>query len=116
MPGAQASETLLAMGIAQAHRAAVFVPPENLAFWNIAVECRAVPFFVPAILGVPMLKGLNPPALKCPSEPHYGFTNYKDASSEPLSDQQLCVRAAPWNFDTVLILATPTTGRKIRCN
>jgi hypothetical protein len=116
MPGAQASETLQAMGIAQAHRAAVFVPPENLAFWNIANECRAVPFVVPAILGVPMLKGLSPTALKCPSEPHYGFTNYKDASSEPLSDQQLCVRAASWNLDTVLILATPTTGRKIRCD
>jgi hypothetical protein len=116
MPGAQVSETLQAMGIAQADRAAVFVPPENLAFWKITMECRAVPFFVPAILGVPMLKGLSPTALKCPSEPHYGFTNYKDASSEPLSDQQLCVRAAPWNLETVLILATPTTGRKIHCN
>ncbi|WP_456627964.1 hypothetical protein [Bradyrhizobium sp. URHC0002] len=116
MPGAQASATLQALGIAEAHRAAVFVSPENLAFWNITMECRAVPFVVPAILGVPMLKGLSPTALKCPSEPHYGFTNYKDASSEPLSDQQLCVRAASWNFDEVLILTTLTTGRKIRCN
>ena len=43
------------------------------------VECRADPFFVPAILGAPMLKGLNPPALKCPREPYYGFADYKDA-------------------------------------
>ena len=78
-PGAQASETLLAMGITQAHRAAVFVPPDNVAFWTIAMECRSDPFFVPAILGAPMLKGLNPPALKCPSEPYYGFADYKDA-------------------------------------
>ena len=62
-----------------------------------------------------MLKGLNPLALKCPKEPHYGFADYKDASSEPLSDQQLCARAAPWKLDTVLILTTPATGRKIRC-
>jgi hypothetical protein len=116
MPGAQASETLQAMGVAQANHAAVFVPPENLAFWNITMECRAAPFLVPAILGVPMLKGLSPTALKCPSEPNYGFTNYKGSSSESLSDQQLCVRAASWNLDTVLILATPTTGRKIHCN
>lgn len=114
-PGAQARETLLAMGVTQDHRSAVFVPPDNVAFWNIAVECRADPFFVPAILGAPMLKGLNPPALKCPKEPHYGFTDYKDASSESLSDQQLCARAAPWILDTVLILSTPATGRKLRC-
>jgi hypothetical protein len=114
-PGAQARETLLAIGVTQAHRSAVFVPPDNVAFWNIAVECRADPFFVPAILGAPMLKGLNPPALKCPKEPHYGFTDYKDASSESLSDQQLCARAAQWKLDTVLILSTPATGRKLRC-
>jgi hypothetical protein len=114
-PGAQARQTLLALGIAEAHRGAVFVPPDNVAFWTIAVECRADPFFVPAILGVPMLKGLNPPALQCPKEPYYGFTDYKDATSESRDDQQLCARAAPWKLDTVLILTTLTTGRKIRC-
>jgi hypothetical protein len=114
-PGGQARETLLAMGITQSHRTAVFVPPDNASFWTIAVECRQDPLFVPAILGAPMLKGLNPPALKCPKEPYYGFADYKDASSEPLSDQQLCARAAPWKLDTVLILTTPTTGRKVRC-
>jgi hypothetical protein len=114
-PGAQTRETLLTMGVTRAHRRAVFVPPDNVAFWNIAVECRADPFFVPAILGTPMLKGLNPPALKCPKEPHYGFTDYKDAGSESSSDQKLCARAAPWKLDSVLILSTPTTGRKLRC-
>ena len=106
-PGAQANETLLAMGVTQAHRAAVFVPPDNVAFWNIAVECRADPFFFPAILGTPMLKGLNPAGLKCPKEPYYGFTDYKDASSEPLSDQQLCARAGSWKIETVFVLETP---------
>jgi hypothetical protein len=115
-PGAQAKETLLAMGITQAHRGAVFVPPDNVAFWTIAVECRSDPFFVPAILGAPMLKGLNPLALKCPREPYYGFANYRDAHSESLSDQQLCASAAPWKIDTVFILTTRSTGRRIRCS
>jgi hypothetical protein len=114
-PGAQARQTLLALGVAQAPRAVVFVPPDNLAFWTIGQECRADPFFVPAILGVPMLKGLNPPVLKCPREPYYGFAAYSDANSEILSDAQLCTRAAPWKLDTVFILETPTTGRKIQC-
>ena len=79
-PGSAGQRDIASNGSrAGARHAAVFVPPENLAFWNIAVECRADPFFVPAILGVPMLKGLNPPALKCPKEPNYGFTNYKDS-------------------------------------
>jgi hypothetical protein len=114
-PGAQARQTLLAMGLMDVHRAAVFVPPDNVPFWTIAVECRQDPLFVPAILGAPMLKGLNPLELKCPKEPYYGFADYKDANSEPLSDQQLCTRAELWAIDTVFILNTPATGRKIRC-
>jgi hypothetical protein len=114
-PGAQARQTLLAMGMTQSPRAAVFVPPDDLAFWSIGLECRADPFFVPAILGVPMLKGLNPPALKCPREPYYGFAAYNDANSEILSDAQLCAAAAPWKLDAIFILETPAAGRKIRC-
>jgi hypothetical protein len=114
-PGAQARQTLLALGIMDAHRAAVFVPPDNVAFWTIAIECRQDPLFVPAILGAPMLKGLNPPELKCPKEPYYGFADYKDANSEPMSDQQLCARARLWAIDTVFILQAVTTGRKIHC-
>jgi hypothetical protein len=115
-PGAQARQALLALGIMDAHRAAVFVPSDNGAFWTIAMECRQDPLFVPAILGAPMLKGLNPPELKCPKEPYYGFADYKDANSEPLNDQQLCARAEIWAIETVFILNTPATGRKIRCS
>jgi hypothetical protein len=112
-PGARSRETLLGMGMAQAHRAAAFAPPDNRAFWSNAVECRADPLFVPAIIGAPMLKGLNP--LNCKREPYYGFADYKDSYSEPLSDQQLCARAAPWKIDTVFILASPDSGRKLSC-
>lgn len=115
-PGARTIDTLRALGVTQAHRAAVFVPPENSAFWNLAVECRQNPLFVPAILGIPMLRGLNPPAVKCPSEPYYGFLDYKDSASEPMTDQQLCARAETWKLETIFILTTPATGRKISCN
>lgn len=115
-PGGQASDALLAAGITGARHAAVFVPPDNLAFWNIGVECRADPFFIPAIVGAPMLKGLNPLGLNCPKEPYYGFSSYKDANSEPLSDQQLCGLARPWKIDTVFVLETPAKVRKIRCS
>jgi hypothetical protein len=114
-PGARIRETLVTMGIKDARRAAVFVPPDNLTFWTIAMECRQDPLFVPAVLGVPMLKGMNPPELKCPREPYYGFSDYQDAHSEPLSDQQLCARAAHWDIDTVFILQTITSARKLRC-
>lgn len=112
-PGARSRETLLAMGMAQAHRAAAFAPPENRAFWTNAVECRADPLFVPAMIGAPMLKGLNP--LNCKREPYYGFADYKDSYSEPLSDQQLCAQAAPWKIDTVFILGSPDSGRRLNC-
>jgi hypothetical protein len=61
------------------------------------------------------LKGLNPPALKCPREPYYGFAAYNDANLEILSDAQLCAAAAPWKLDAIFILETPAAGRKIRC-
>lgn len=112
-PGARTIETLLGLGMAQAHPVAAFAPPENRAFWTNAVECRADSLFVPAMIGAPMLKGLNP--LNCPREPFYGFTDYKDSYSEPLSDQQLCARAMPWKIGTVFILASPDSGRRLNC-
>lgn len=113
-PGARSRETLLTLGMAQAHRAAGFAPPENRAFWTNAVECRADPLFVQATIGAPMLKGLNPH--NCKREPYYGFTDYKENSySEPLSDQQLCALAAPWKIDTVFILTSPDSGRRLNC-
>ena len=78
------------------------------------MECRADPLFVQATIGAPMLKGLNPH--NCKREPYYGFTDYKENSySEPLSDQQLCALAAPWKIDTVFILTSPDSGRRLNC-
>lgn len=115
-PGAQALQTLQSMALSQDRYAAVFVPADNAAFWNTYEDCRGDPFFVPAILGAPMLKGLNPSALKCARDPFYSFAVYPpDAGSEASTDQQLCSRAADLRFDTVVVLMTPATGRKMQC-
>jgi hypothetical protein len=112
-PGAQAKQTLLSMGLSQDRHAAVFVPPDNSAFWSTYQDCRGDPFFVPAIIGVPMVKGLNPSAFKCGlySPPVYP----PDAASGPASDMQLCTRAARSKLTTVFVLETSTAVRKIDC-
>ena len=115
-PGAQAKQTLLSMGLMQDTRAAVFVPPDNLAFWTTYADCRGNPFFVPAVLGAPMLKGLDPSSLKCARDPYYGFIAYRpDANSEPSTDSQLCARAMDLGFTAVFVLDAPASGRRIAC-
>ena len=113
-PGGQARQTLLSMGLMRDSLAIVFVPPENSAFWTNYLDCRGDPFFVPAILGAPMLKGLNPSVRKC-SEYPYAIGYGSSAASETSTDSQLCARAVDFGFTTVFILLTPATGRKIEC-
>ncbi|QIO32774.1 hypothetical protein [Bradyrhizobium sp. 1(2017)] len=112
-PGGQAKQTLLSAGLAQDRHAAVFVPPDNSAFWSTNVDCRGNPFFASAIIGVPLLRGLTPSALKCGlySPPVY----LPDASSAPTTDMQLCARAARSNLTTVIVLEAPTIARRIDC-
>jgi hypothetical protein len=113
-PGAQAMQTLKSMGLSQDRHAAVFVPPDNSAFWSNYEDCRGDPFLVPATLGAPMLKGLNPPALKCSRYP-YALGYDARAVSETSPDQELCDQSVASGFATLFILVTPTTGRKIQC-
>jgi hypothetical protein len=112
-PGAQAKHTLLSVGLAQDRHAAVFVPPDNSAFWSTYQDCRGDPFFVSAIIGAPMVKGLTPSALKCGlySPPVY----LPDAPSAAATDTQLCTRAARWKLTTVFVLETSTSVRRIEC-
>ena len=112
-PGALEKQTLLSMGLSQDRHAAVFVPPDNSAFWSTYQDCRGDPFYVSAIIGVPMVKGLNPSAFKCGlySPPVYP----PDAASGPSTDRQLCMRAARWKLTTIFVLEAPTAVRKIDC-
>jgi hypothetical protein len=115
--GAQSEQTLMSMGLTVDAHAAVFVPPDNVAFWSLYTDCRSVPFFIPAVLGTPLLRGINPSALKCPKEPYYGYPAYgADAVSQPSTDSELCDRAAKWGLRTVFVLHTPVQARKIDCS
>jgi hypothetical protein len=115
--GAQSEQTLMSMGLTADAHAAVFVPPDNVAFWSLYTDCRSVPFFLPAVLGTPLLRGINPSALKCPKEPHYGYPAYgPDAVSQPSTDSELCDRAAKWGLRAVFVLQTPVQAREIDCS
>lgn len=116
LPRAQSIKTLLDAGIADSPGSAVFVPPENARFWSHLQDCRAGSLIIPAILGVPMIKGLSPVAPECRNEPNYGFPAYGPASvSEPASDAELCADATKWRLRTVFVLAKPTEVRRIDC-
>lgn len=113
---AQSLRTLLDAGVTDATRSAVFVPPDNAPFWTNLQDCRAGSLIIPAMLGVPMIKGLSPVALECRNEPNYGFPAYGPASvSEPASDAELCADTTKWRLRTVFVLAKPTEVRRIDC-
>jgi hypothetical protein len=102
--------------VPQTPGAAVFVPPENSLYWSIYRDCRATSFVIPAVLGVPMLRGLNPFLPECSNERYYGFPAYPpDAVSQPSTDSELCVRAAKSELKTVFVLSAPAVVRKIDC-
>ncbi|MFM9843248.1 MAG: hypothetical protein ACKVOI_09815 [Dongiaceae bacterium] len=91
-------------------RLAVFVPPHNAAFWNMTRDCRAQPFFIPAMTGVPMLMGLAPQlrTLHCKLDATYGFGQYGTGShSLRIEDGLLCNQARQRGFDSVMILEAP---------
>ncbi|MGY3074692.1 hypothetical protein ACVWZZ_001063 [Bradyrhizobium sp. LM6.10] len=116
-PGAQSIQTLLSLSSAQMRHVAVFVAPDNRPFWTNFVDCRGDPFLVPATLGVPMLKGLNPPEFKCARDIYYTTSLYaENAISEVVSDEQLCARTAGTGLRTILVLSTPHVGRRVDCN
>ena len=115
-PGARSVEILRSLGAGQMRNVAVFVAPDNRPFWTNYVDCRGDPFLVPAVLGVPMLKGLNPPEFKCARDIYYTTSLYReDAFSALTSDDGLCARASGYGLDEVLILATPNEGRRLSC-
>jgi hypothetical protein len=82
----------------------IFVPSENEPFWDMTPgQCSAASFFIPAMVGVPMLMGL-PPAGACVLE-WYGFENYRSsARSRPATENELCDRALHMGFQRVIVL------------
>jgi len=85
---------------------AVFVPPENARFWAITSGCYIVPFFVPSVAGLPMLKGLPPKSSECDiPELRYGYDDYGNQSySSDATEKQLCDYAAAKGIRRIFIL------------
>ena len=97
---------------------AVFVPPDDLTFWTLNRDCRAQPFFIPALTGVPMILGLHPHgrALHCVLDSTYGFGQYGNSShSIRLEPEAICAQARARGFERVLILESPnpSAGNRI---
>jgi hypothetical protein len=116
LPRAKILQTLAQSRLADSPHSALFVPPENSGFWSAYRDCRAISAFIPAFLGVPMIRGLNPDPPKCHNEPAYGFPAYPaDAVAQPTSDADLCMRARRWKLTTIFVLDAPTEVRRIEC-
>jgi len=102
---------------------AVFVPPDNTAYWRFVLGGpRPVETlnFLPAHLGVPLLLGV-PPAeygVDVASINHALIGRYDDsARSRPVSDAELCRHARARNIARVIVFASlaPPDTRLLDC-
>ncbi len=109
----QSIQRLSEAGVTRTPGAAVFIPPDLAVYWSAYRDCRAASLVVPAVLGVPMVRGFNP---ECSKDPNYGFSAYaSDAVSQPSSDSELCERVATWGLKAIFVLASSVRVRKIAC-
>jgi len=83
----------------------LFVPPENVKFWRYGVDCRSQPLFVPALAGIPMVRGLPPIAEGCRLPRAYGYADYGASSRSVDADRAaLCQHARSRGLQRVLVL------------
>jgi hypothetical protein len=86
----------------------VFVPPASWRFWfGPRFDCVARPLLIPALMGVPMVKGLSPRCApwKKFGMPAYGYADYGPVSqSTALTEAELCGAARARGFKVVLVL------------
>jgi hypothetical protein len=111
--GAQFVQQVRSARAKSSGRLTVFVPPDNAKFWLLSRDCRAQPFFIPAMTGVPMLMGLPPSegALHCELDVTYGFGRYGVGShSANLESDEICEQALIRGFDEVLVLNLPDSA------
>jgi hypothetical protein len=100
-------------------RLAVFVPPQNVKFWRYSVDCRSQPLFVPALAGVPMVRGLPPIGEGCPLPRMFGYADYGATSrTVEASHEALCEHARRQGILRVLVLRDVETAEAnpvVRC-
>ncbi len=89
----------------------VFVPPENEAFWTLPRACFAAPFVIPALTGLPMVKGLPAATATTCIRPNFGFGDYPPESrTEAIGDQEICVHARAQGLRAVVVLRPGPAG------
>ena len=86
---------------------ALFVPPDNRAFWELTPWCATAPLLVPAITGLPLLYG-RPAADRDCTDLYNGFHAFPDAETRDLTAEQLCLRAQQRHIERVYILRSLT--------
>jgi hypothetical protein len=97
----------------------VFVPAQNTKFWRYSVDCRSQPLFVPALAGVPMLRGLPPVVERCRLPRTFGYADYGMSSHSDDGDPgDLCRHALSRGLRRVLVLRdvdAPGANTVLRC-
>jgi len=104
------------------NRFAIFVPPTNVDFWQYSDEdtCTYKSLYIPAMLNVPMIKGLPPEEAPCEyvgiGHDFSGFSDHSHSSN--VNQTQLCSYAREKDIERVLILKnfnTPIFYQIVSC-
>ncbi len=115
-PGARLLGALNAAGVAPGDQRVVFVEPDADQFWSMNSYCAFTSFFVPSVVGVPMIKGLPPSERKCDLGVYYSFATYgPEAASSKLSDSELCIAARQKGFNKVTVVNASLVTRDLNC-
>jgi hypothetical protein len=93
-------------------KTAIFVPPDNMAFWSAHRDCGTVSLFIPALVAVPMINGLHP---TCPVASYYSPEYTDESRSKELSDAELCRKAVKLDFMNVLVFRSLDEHYVLRC-
>jgi hypothetical protein len=98
---------------------AVYVPPGNRAFWGGKDVCQKRPFLIPALTGIPMLKGVP---RECPVIGSWGAFCCRDYGPESFDEElapgDLCAHAARRGIASVFVLRSvdePDRNEVLRC-
>ena len=99
-------------------RFALFVPAANVDFWQYSDvdTCTYKPLYIPALLSLPLIKGLPPEGAPCEYVGiGHDFSGFSELShSEVVTTEELCSYARDKGIERVLILANFTLPIKYR--
>ena len=87
----------------------VYVPPESGSYWALVDKCQSKAFLIPALTGVPMLKGIPPSSIGCDDYlQNYSYNYYgPESRSQPLDKSRACDSAIGKGFARILVIREP---------